>query len=179
MAVSIKTNTYKRPFNFFALTNGIIGYTKNYLKVILGATQTLSVASVPADLSTLILNAPNGRAYTFQFVYNASVQTLGIKVPLPAGGASTAAQVNTALQAVLNSGQALDITSGLLTTLPFSATITAAAATEVDYNVPGAPGAISGTQATITNSISTAQSISSAPIVPARIGPVAALMPGA
>ncbi len=179
MAVPVKSNTYKRPYNFFPLVNAVIGYSKNYFKAILGASQTLAVASVPADLSTLILTAPNGQAYRFQFVYNASVQTLGIKVPLPASGASTAAQVNTALQAVLNAGQALDFSTGLLVTLPWAASIVASASTEVDYTIPGAPGAIGGTQATITNPTSAAQSIGVGPIVPARIGPVSALMPGA
>jgi hypothetical protein len=77
----------------------------------LGAVAVLTATATPADLSTISLTI-NGIVYQFQFVYNTSVQTLGIKVPLPNSGVSTNAQVNTALLAVVSLAGGTDIVTG-------------------------------------------------------------------
>jgi hypothetical protein len=143
-----------------------------------GASQILAVASVPADLSTLIITAPNGEAFTFQFVYNASVQTLGIKVPLPASGGSTAAQVTTALATVLASIPAFNIGSTTPVYFPWVAIQGDATHVTLNYTVAGALTAIGGTQVTISVSASAPSAFVIGTTAPGLVGPIGAFLHG-
>ncbi len=136
-----------------------------------GASQELVIASVPADLSTLIITAPNGAQYIFQFVYNASVQNApgSIKVPLPASGASTAAQVTTALTAVLQSVMPLNL-AGQPVLLPWVAISGLPTHVTLNYTVPGLVSAIGGTQVTITQFATAPQTFVLANTVPGKCG---------
>src|SRR3954471_5033666 len=99
MGVPIATNRYSRPLGYRGYANGSFGAGSTYIPFngfissgnpgvsILGPAQQLTVTAVVPDLSTLTLVDPNGKGTVFQFVYNASVQTTGIKVPLPLSGA--------------------------------------------------------------------------------------------
>ncbi len=142
-----------------------------------GGSQILAIASVPADLSTLILNSPNGQSFTFQFVYNASVQTLGIKVPLPASGGSTAAQVTTALAAVLGLNGGIPL-SGSFVGFPWQAISGDATHVTINWTQSGALVAPSGTQATITVSGTVVPAFVLGTIVPAKSGFMGTFMSG-
>ena len=142
-----------------------------------GATQTYSVASVPADLSTFILNAPNGQSYTFQFVYNASVQTLGIKIPLPLSGASTAAQVRAQIASILGLSGGIPI-GGSFISFPWAYLTTDATHFQIQWNVAGTVNAATGTQATITQSATVASFFGLAAVLPARRGKAYAWLHG-
>ncbi len=142
-----------------------------------GGSQVLAIASVPADLSTLILNAPNGQSFLFQFVYNASVQTLGIKVPLPLSGASTAAQVTTALNTVLAAIGGTPL-AGSFIGFPWQAIQGDATHVTINWTQGGALVAPTGTQATITVSGTVVAAFVLGAIVPAKTGPVYAFLPG-
>lgn len=144
-----------------------------------GAAQQLAIASVPADLSTLIVTAPNGAQYKFQFVYNASVQNSpgSIKVPLPNSGASTAAQVTTALTAVLQLNPALTL-EGAQVFFPWQAISGDATHVTLNYTVDGAAVAIGGTQATITVSFTSDAAFTLGATVPGKFGEAYAYLPG-
>jgi len=135
-----------------------------------GASQTFSVASVPADLSTLILTTPTGRVLTFQFVYAGSVQTAGtIKIPLPASGASTAAQVTTQILSVFNAGSGIPL-GGVSTPFQFIIGTTTATTFVLLWTVSGPTTALGGTQATVTITATAAAFFTPEPVVPARVG---------
>lgn len=153
--------------------NGYLGPGPETVRV--GATQLYNVGAVPADLSTLILNAPNGQNYAFQFVYNSSVQTTGIKVPLPLSGASTAAQTTTALLNILNGGSGTPF-GGSLVTFPFLAPQTGAAQFRIDWRMNGLAVAATGTQGTIIPSTVIASSLGSVASVPGSAGRVFAFL---
>ncbi len=144
-----------------------------------GASQQLAIASVPADLSTLIVTAPNGAQYKFQFVYNASVQNSpgSIAVPLPASGASTAAQVTTALTAVLQLAPATTL-EGVKVFFPWQAISGDATHVTLNYTVDGAGNALGGTQVTITQSFLSPAVFTLGPTVPGKAGQVFAVLPG-
>ncbi len=178
MASSIVTNRLTLPFSY--KTGVLSGPLVKYLPfngggnspgtIRLGGTQSFTIGSVPADLSTFILNAPNGQSYTFQFVYNASVQTLGIKIPLPLSGASTAAQVRAAIMGIMSLSGAFDI-NGVFRSFPWVALSLLTTSFEIDWRVAGALVPVSGTQATISVNTAVAQSIARTNnVVPARFG---------
>jgi hypothetical protein len=176
MPVAITRNSYRFPRGYaksrFPTTyipwNGAVN-SPSPGRSRLGATQVFNIASVPADLSTFILNTPDGRSFTFQFVYNASVQTLGIKIPLPLSGASTAAQVQTAMAAVLGAGSGTPI-GGSPVVFPWVYNITGAAQFRIDWSVGGTAVASSGTQATITAGAVVASVFSVQAPAPGRFG---------
>lgn len=134
-----------------------------------GKTQTFTVNAVPADLSTFILVSPNGAFYTFQFVYNGSIPTVGITVPLPAGGASTAAQVQTAIAGVLGLTGGTPV-GGSFTSFPWSYTTVSAAVFRINWAQDGTGGGNGGTQATITSSAITAAFFTLVAIAPGASG---------
>ena len=183
-AVPISRNRIRLPVGYrsgsSSLRSSIPGYALPKVgpgRNILGATQNFTVASVPADLSTLIVNAPDGKAYTFQFVYNTSVQTLGIKIPLPLSGASTAAQVATAVLGVVGLSGGTPI-SGPAVIYPWVTATPVSAHFELDYTVNGAAGAPTGTQATITV-VTTAPNLNgSTSVLPGMFGKAFTLLPG-
>lgn len=182
MSAPIKVNHYKSPYPNAAYANpGLLAYKQwngwfsGPETVRLGATQIYNVASVPADLSTFILNTPDGRAVTFQFVYNASVQTQGIKIALPLSGASTAAQVNTAILAAMSVAVATAF-GGVAVPLPFNAVQTGAAQFRIDWKVGGTTNVATGTQATITAGAVVQSTIGLAQAVPARCGKIGTFM---
>jgi hypothetical protein len=180
----ITSNDYRLPTGYQSgvlnkYRSSVAGYSilRTQNRAVLGATQILNVASVPADLSTLILNPPSGPSLTFQFVYNASVQTLGIKVPLPASGGSTAAQVTTALLAVLQVGSGTPL-AGTLTRFPFVALTNTATRIEIKWLVNGTAQAITGTQATITVFATTAPAVAVDIGLPGMFGKCKAILAG-
>ena len=124
---------YYSPYNGFFSAPGL-NPTQNQF----GAEMVITAAGVPADLSLMTVRAPNGREYVFQFVYNASVQNAGIKIPLPNSGASTAAQVSAAILAVLAAGSGTPFGSSIALTFPWVATASSATANKVSFNVAGA-----------------------------------------
>jgi hypothetical protein len=135
-----------------------------------GASQVFSVASVPADLSTFIINIPNGRSITFQFVYAGSVQTPGtIKIPLPASGGSTAAQVATQIGTVFSLGSGTPL-GGSPTVFQFTYGAQTATTFGISYTVNGAAIAPGGTQATVTVISTVAAFFTLNPVVPGRFG---------
>ncbi len=135
-----------------------------------GASQTYNVASVPADLSTLIVTTPTGRVLTFQFLYAGSVLGAGnIGIPLPASGASTAAQVTTQILSVFNAGSATPL-GGVLTPFTFIIGTTTATTFVLLWTVAGTPVAIGGTQATVTITATAAGFFAPEPVAPARFG---------
>ncbi len=150
-------------------------------RITIGASQALAIASVPANLSTLILNAPNGNQYTFQFLYGATAGTIpgAIAVPLPASGGSTAAQVTTALATALGafSGQPLYTIGNQPIFVPWQAIQGDATHVTINWTVKGLTAAISGTQATITVS-GTAESQSAVTAtIPGKVGSCGAFLP--
>lgn len=178
MASAITRNKYAFPKGYTAVKgpttykpwNGS-SIAASPARALLGATQIYNIASVPADLSTFILNAPNGQSYTFQFVYNASVQTTGIKIPLPNSGSSTAAQVQTAMLGVLGAAGGTPL-SGSFVGYPWLYQQTGAAQFTINWKVAGATVAATGTQATITAGAVTQQTFGTQAVVPAKVGPV-------
>lgn len=153
--------------------------------IAVAVAQLFNIASVPADLSTFILHAPNGIGgggntgfFSFQFVYNASVQTTGIKIPLPLSGATTAAQVQTAIKAVLSQAFGTPLVGGGFA-LPWIYNQTGAAAFRIDWTVPGPVVPATGTQATITPGATFAAFLSVGnSVVPGRYGKNHAFLPG-
>jgi len=142
-----------------------------------GATQDISVSAVPADLSLLVINGPDGKAYTFQFVYNASVWSAGIKVPLPNSGASTAAQVSAALTAVMNATFGTSF-GGVTVPFPWTAAQTAAAVTTLSWTIAGSPGA--PTLPAGIGNVNTQGGFGRSAVVPAMLSPgVFAFLPTA
>ena len=135
----------------------------------LGATQIYNVGSVPADLSTFILNSPDGRSFTFQFVYNASVQSTGIKIPLPLSGGSTAAQVQTAILGVLSQAGGIPF-GGSFISFPWTYLQTGAAQFQIQWKVAGASQLATGTQITITAGAVVQQTFGLSTVVPGRFG---------
>ncbi len=95
----------------------------------------LTFAGVPADLSLLTFNAPDGAAYTFQFVRAGSVASAGIPVAVPAGG-GTAAQNLTALLLAISLGSGVN-TGGRRQYFPFSANPLDATHAQVFFTTPG------------------------------------------
>lgn len=182
MSAPIKSNHMVSPYPNAKYANpGLLAYKQwngwfsGPETVRLGATQIYNVGSVPADLSTFILNTPDGRAITFQFVYNASVQTQGIKIALPLSGASTAAQVNTAILAAMAPAVATAF-GGVAVPLPFNAVQTGAAQFRIDWKVGGTINLATGTQATITAGATALSSIGLSQAVPGRAGKVNAFL---
>lgn len=163
MPAPIVTNQYRRPgqgtntnvasgYRFYGQFGGSISrYRINNgffsgsgpQAVFLGATMIITVGTTPADLSTLIITAPNGKVFTFQFQYTVGGNPLFIKIPLPAGGASTTAQVIT--QMLLIMGNALAGVPLGFTGFPWNLTQTAANAIRINYTVAGTATAITGT----------------------------------
>lgn len=159
--------TYSQPSGYKPWNNA--ANSASPARTLLGATQLYNIASVPADLSTFVLNAPNGQSYTFQFVYNASVQTLGIKIPLPLSGASTAAQVQTAIAGVLVLAGGTTI-GGTFVSFPWTYATTGAAQFRINWTVAGATALATGTQVTITAGAVAQSVFAFSAVVPATIG---------
>ncbi len=115
MAANIITNRYGFPpgyrtavFKPYSVWNGFVGSLNGPGATFQGAVISITASAAPADLSLLDITGPDGKLYTFQFVYAASALTHGIKIPLPASGASTAAQVMTAINGVVGLASGVD-----------------------------------------------------------------------
>jgi len=136
-----------------------------------GASQLYTIASVPADLSTFILNPPNGQAgYKFQFIYTpGTADLLTIPILLAAGGASTAAQVQTAMAAVLGAIGGTPLTQAF-EYFPWKYATVAAAQFRIDWTIDGTAVAATGTQATITPGAVTVPFFTLGPIIPGSSG---------
>ena len=184
MSTAILTNRIKFPSGYRKVSqvspytpwNGFVSGQNSPGVSQFGATYTFTVASVPADLSTIQMVGPDGKGYTFQFVYNASVQTLGIKIPLPASGASTAAQVATAFLGVVNQASALDVLGNRIV-FPWSAQQTGAAVIALNWNVAGV-GNSSGVLPGTISLVVTQGGFGQAATVPGGAGFVGAFLPG-
>lgn len=171
---------YRKPYAsaaVFSVWNGAPGLSP--ASQLLGARQTLTVSAVPADLTTMTLSGPDGVNYLFQFVYNASTQTQGIKIPLPLSGASTPAQVQAAISAVIGQASAFTF-GGVKVTFPWFASVLSATAAEVDWTIAG-PIVSTATPAGITAATVYQFSPTGYRRVvpfPAMAGPVAGFLPG-
>lgn len=146
--------------------------------IILGAVQQLNISAVPPDLSTLTLVAPDGSGGTiFQLVYNASVWGTGIKVPLPASGASTAAQTATQLLSILSQKSGVDF-NGVTHFYPWVASAVSATQIAISWTVAGANRAPE-LPANILSVNTSAQSYSAGnAIVPGIQGKTFSFLPG-
>jgi hypothetical protein len=185
MAASVISNRPSLPFGY---RRGVLGLPlTKYLPfngggnspgtIRTGTTQAYAIGSVPADLSTFILNAPNGQSFTFQFVYNASSPSTGITIPLPLSGASTAAQVRAAMAAVLGASGSNNFGGGFQS-FPWVFLPLLTANFEIDWKVAGTAVAATGTQATITPGAVVAQSTQRTNlVVPGRFGKNFAWLP--
>lgn len=186
MTTTVVTNRIKFPPGYAKLGgqvspykpwNGFISGYNSPAVVQNGATYTFTVASVPADLSHLTFIGPDGKSYDFQFVYNASVQTGGIKVPLPNSGSSTAAQVATALFTVMNAQSSLDFT-GKTVVFPWKMVLTGPAIVQTNWTIVGDGNASGSVPAGITEAIAQGGISISAAVTPAQTGFVGAFLPG-
>jgi hypothetical protein len=118
MVQPITSNRYKLPRGYssyiavpyfggyYTPWNGYNNGANSPGAVILGAVTSISIASVPPNSSVMTFTDSIGREYSFQFLYPATLPGNNVvAVDLPNGGASTAAQVTTALLAALQSPQ--------------------------------------------------------------------------
>lgn len=169
---------YKTPYfnpgafspQFYVPWNGSL-ISASPARRLIGASQTFNIASVPADLSTFILNGPNGKAFPFQFVYNGSVPGAGsITIPLPASGGSTATQVQTQIASILGLAGGSPVGGGPFLSFPWTYITVNATHFQINWNVAGTVNAITGTQATITQSATSASVFGINPVVPGRFG---------
>lgn len=141
------------------------------------STQTGTVASAPAALSTLILQLPghtNGATVTFQFVYTGgAAPTIGIPITLPAGG-GTAAQVRDAIVAAINAGSGIDTVTGNRIYFQVVASAVSTAQFTLTATRNGIFGVPAGTQATIT--FTTGNTNGNTIALPSSIGPMHCFM---
>ena len=136
----------------------------------------LTIASVPADLSTLILSGPDEVAYKFQFVRAGSVATVGFPIAVPAGG-GTVAQTQAAIVAAINAGAGVQTdVLGVTRYFPFTAAPSGGTVVNVTTTIPGPVAVIAGTQATITATYS--QSPLLGLLYPGSVGKLAAAVCG-
>ncbi len=166
---------YFRPAPKYSVFSGALA---NYgpQAALVGDVTDVATTAAPADLSSITLNGPNGVQYEFQFVYNASVQTRGIKVPLPASGGSTAAQVTAQLLSVLGAKSGVDI-NGVTFVYPWRAAQTASNIVSLNWTFNGRITSTSSPSGiTLTT---TAGTRSSNAVVPGSVGFLGALLPGA
>jgi hypothetical protein len=165
------------PLGYNPWNNSKIAASPARVKV--GAIQVFNVGSAPADLSTFILNAPNGQSYTFQFAYAGSIPTTGITVRLPNSGASTAAQVLTAIAGVLALAGGQNV-GGAFQAFPWAYATTGATQFQVQWQMAGVTKAATGTTfgVAITAGAVTAWTFGFQTIVPGNAGPVFSWMHG-
>jgi hypothetical protein len=188
MGVPLKTNRYAFPFGYrigvpqpssYVPWNGYLNGYNSPQADILGPVLQFVTSAAPADLSTMTVTGYDGKVYLFQFVYNASVQTLGIKIPLPASGASTAAQVMTAIVGVLSQGSGVTI-GGQTVYFPWNFQTINATTSRLNWNVPGVPGATAspaGVAITVIASFNTPTLTARTAV--AKAGFIGAFLPGA
>lgn len=155
MSAAILNNRLHLPPGYRALSNtgSLVKYkpyngflSGAFNTIIVGVTQLISFIGspgAPADLSTLVITAPNGRVFNFQFQYTAGGNPLSIKIPLATGAASTSAQVLAAVLAIFQNKTA-GVSLGY-DAFPWVAVQTGAAQLRLDYNVAGAADSVSGT----------------------------------
>ena len=181
MAIELVNNRIKFPKGYFKypFVKGYDGIYQNLspVKAVLGATLTFTLAAAPANHATEAFTAPNGNVFTFEILYPAALATAGnIGVPLASGAGSSAAQVATALLAVMNAGSVTP-QGGVPTVLPWNMTQTGAAQLRVNFNVGGNSVGASGAVVASTDAIA-AQSFSYNHVVPGRFGRNYAILPG-
>lgn len=186
MPIQILSNRYPFPLGYrravFASTyvpwNGFVSGNNSPQSAILGATLQIVTSGAPTDLSTLQIIGADGKLYVFQFVYNGTVQTLGIKIPLPASGASTAAQVMTQIASVLSLSGGFPIT-GPAVVYPWSYQSINATTSRLNASLSGfmGPSVAPANVAVTTISGNTTFGLTSG-ICPARVGSVGAFLPG-
>ena len=184
MSTTVLTSQYKFPPGYRRIVanapylpfNGFISGANSPAASQFGATYEYTVASVPGDLSQMALTGPDGKTYTFQFVYNTSVQNAGIKVPLPASGGSTAAQVAIQLLSVVQQAFAFDF-AGNKIVFPWAATQTGAAKVALNWTIAGRGNATSALPAQISQVI-TQGGFGLGQSAPALVGPMGAFLPG-
>lgn len=187
MSIPVISNRYSFPLGyrhvgtpvFPAPWNGFLSGTNSPQATILGAVLQIVTSAAPADLSTFSFGGPDGKQYLFQFVYNASVQTLGIKIPLPLSGASTAAQVMTQIAGVLSLPTGVIIGGGIAV-FPWNFQTINGTTSRINFNYPGPVGSTSvptGVALTIIAPTSVAALSSTSP-VPGKVGPLGAFLQG-
>lgn len=193
MALSISNNKYVFPSgyrSYVAVSTGAYvpwnGYNNGANapnNTILGAVVQFAATGVPTDAQIMSISGPNGRTYKFQFLYNASVGTDpdAIIVRLPNSGSSTAAQVITALLAVLSAGSG-STEGGATVVFPWVGQSVNATTCRINFT---ANGAVTGTIAPANMAITTPDSptpgqsgISTSRSVCASAGPAGAFLPG-
>lgn len=170
---------YAKYASVYTPWNGYSNGINSPAAVIIGSILDISASGAPADLSSFTIHNPGAseESYQFQFVYNGSVQTQGIGIPLPNSGASTAAQVITAIATVMNQVSGTDIDNNVI---PFPWTIDQVTATElrVEWKVNGNSTSFAfPTGITITTESQPSFSVGS--LVPGSLGKLGAALPAA
>ncbi len=152
MGLPISNNRYPFPFGYrgyvafsggaYIPWNGYNNGSNAPNNTVLGAVVQIVTSGVPTDTQSLSITGPDGKVYQFQFLYAATAGTVpgAITVRLPASGASTAAQVMTALLAILSLTQATT-QGGTVIPFPWSAQTINATTTRINWLINGAVGA--------------------------------------
>ncbi len=184
MVASLVTNQYKFPKGYRQLP-AVVSYKPNNgflpsaspARSDFGASQEFTIAAVPADLAQVTLFPPSGQfgQISFQFVYNGSVWANGVKIPLPASGGSTAAQVTTAWLAVLQQASGLTF-QGVNVPFQWVAQQTGSNKITVSYITAG-PITSTSVPANITQ-VSSPGGFSLGVVVPSKFGQVSSFAPG-
>lgn len=187
MPAPINSNQYKFPLGYrqgilrpssYSPWNGFVNGNNSPQAIVLGATLQIVTSAAPANLSTLRLVGANGNLYTFQFVYAASTNTLGIQILLPASGASSAAQVLVQIASVLSLPGGTPFGESPVV-YPWTYQPINATTARLNANIGGnfypnvAPSGVNVTIIAISSTVGLSAGIS-----PGRLGPVGAFLPG-
>lgn len=194
MAVPIKSNQYKFPAGYrgyvaflgggaYVPWNGYNNGVNSPNAAILGAVVQFVATGVPTDLQVMTIFGPDGKAYKFQFLYNGTAGNTpdAISVPLPNSGASTAAQVMTALTTILNTPAPFN-QANVPVPLPWVAQTINSTTTRINLTIPGNVTSTVA-PANITITVPSQQSvgktgIGAAMAMPASLGKAGAFLPG-
>lgn len=187
MVQPITSNRYKLPRGYssyiavpyfggyYTPWNGYNNGANSPGAVILGAVTSISIASVPPNSSVMTFTDSIGREYSFQFLYPATLPGNNVvAVDLPNGGASTAAQVTTALLAALQSPQT--DSDGDPVSFPWVADQTGADEIQVSWTVNGNEQDIT-TPDGISRETVSSTSLSLSSVLPGAVGPIRATLP--
>lgn len=148
MGIPVSNNRYSFPSGYrgyvafsggaYAPWNGYNNGANTPSSSIIGAVLQFLTTGVPTDSQTLTFIGPDGKLYSFQFLYNATGESnpLAITVRLTASGSSTAAQVMTALLAILALPQAIT-QGGVLVKFPWTSQAVNATTSRLNFNQNG------------------------------------------
>lgn len=153
---TIITNRYKRPPGYYVGVSPLVpdavarplpwnGYTNGANSPGAGMFGTIGllaadVGGPPTDGQTLSISAGDA-VFLFEILYPPSLATGGrIGIDLPAGGASTQAQVAAAIAGVLGAGSGVD-SDGVTHYFPWEAAVVASTSVQIGLTIHGSIGA--------------------------------------